>query len=71
MDRPSGIGPVQKGTSAMLWRHLCLARACSAAGLVSAIMFLGGSIATAQTPTAAPVHTEPSGAARRGGDRDG
>ena len=60
MNRPSGIGPVQKGTSAMLWRHLCLARACSAAGLVSAIMFLGGSRATAQTPNAAPVHSEPS-----------
>ena len=60
MDRPSGIGPVQKGTSAMLWRHLCLARACSAAGLVSGILFLGGSIATAQTPAAAPVHSEPS-----------
>jgi hypothetical protein len=57
---PSGIGPVQKGTSAMLWRHLCLARACSAAGLVSATLFLGGSIATAQTPTAAPVRSEPS-----------
>jgi hypothetical protein len=44
----------------MRWRHLCLARACSAAGLVSSILFLGGSIATAQTPTAAPVHSEPS-----------
>ncbi|MGP0068129.1 MAG: hypothetical protein ACLQGP_31595 [Isosphaeraceae bacterium] len=60
MDRPSGIGPVQKGTSAMLWRHLCLARACSAAGLVSATLFLGGSISTAQTPTAVPVRSEPS-----------
>ena len=60
MNRPSGIGPVQKGTSAMLWRHLCLARACSAAGLVSATLFLGGSIATAQTTTATPVRSEPS-----------
>ncbi len=60
MDRPSGTGPVQKGTSAMLWRHLCLARACSAAGLVSATLFLGASLATAQTPTTAPVQSEPS-----------
>ena len=60
MERPSGIGPVQKGTSAMLWRHLCLARAFSAAGLVSATLFLGGSVATAQPPTPAPVRSEPS-----------
>jgi hypothetical protein len=57
MDQPSGIGPVQKGTSAMLWRHLCLARACSAAGLLSATLFLGGSIATAQPPTPTPVRS--------------
>ena len=44
----------------MQWRHLCLARACSAAGLVSAVMFLGGSLATAQTPSAAPARPEPS-----------
>ncbi len=60
MDRSSGIGPVQKGTSAMLWRHLCLARAFTAAGLVSGIIYSGGSVATAQTSAAAPVRSEPS-----------
>ncbi len=58
MDRPSGVGPVQKGTSAMQWRHLWLVRALSAAGLISGTLFLGGSIATAQTP--AQVNAEPS-----------
>jgi hypothetical protein len=58
MDRPFGVGPVQKGTSAMQWRHLCLVRALSAAGLISGMLFLGGSIATAQAP--APVNTEPA-----------
>jgi hypothetical protein len=45
----------------MLWRHRCLVRAWSAAGLVSGLMFIGGSIATAQTqkPAAAPVVTDP------------
>ena len=33
----------------MLWRHLCLVRAWSAAGLVSGLMILGASSATAQT----------------------
>jgi hypothetical protein len=43
----------------MLWRHRCLVRAWSAAGLVSGLMFIGASIATAQTqkPEAAPVVT--------------
>ncbi len=58
MVRPSGVGPVQKGTSAMQCQHLCLVRALAAAGLLSGMLFLGGSIATAQTP--APVTTEPS-----------
>jgi hypothetical protein len=33
----------------MLWRHLCLVRAWSAAGLVSGLLVLGGFSATAQT----------------------
>ena len=41
MDRPSGVGPVQKGTSAMQWRHLCLVRAFSAAGLISGMTVPG------------------------------
>src|SRR5881397_826363 len=60
MQRPSGVGPVQKGSSAMLWRHLCLVRAWSAAGLLSGIMLLGGSVATAQAPAAATSRPEPS-----------
>jgi hypothetical protein len=44
----------------MLWRHLWLVRAWSAAGLVSVLMYLGASIATAQTPARATVDTEPS-----------
>jgi hypothetical protein len=60
MQRPSGVDPVQKGSSAMLWRHLYLVRAWSAAGLVGGMMLLGGSIATAQTPAPAPVRPEPS-----------
>ncbi len=41
----------------MLWRHRCLVRAWSAAGLLSGLMFIGGSIATAQIadPADAPV----------------
>ena len=35
----------------MLWRHLCLVRAGLAAGLVSGLMLIGASIATAQTKT--------------------
>ena len=38
----------------MLWRHLCLVRAGLAAGLFSGLMFIGASIATAQTKTARP-----------------
>ncbi len=60
MQRPSGVDPVQKGFSAMLWRHLHLVRACSAAGLVGGMMLLGGSVATAQPPTTTPVRAEPS-----------
>ena len=62
MQRPSGVGPVQKGSSAMLWRHLCRVRAWSAAGLLSGMMLLGGSAATAQSPAPAPaaVRAEPS-----------
>lgn len=46
----------------MLWRHLCLVRAFSAAGLVGGMMMLGGSTATAQAPSATPAaaRTEPS-----------
>jgi len=58
MDRPLGDGPVQKGTSAMLWRHLCLVRARSAAGLVGGIILIGGAIAVAQA--ADPADPEPS-----------
>src|SRR5215831_15061612 len=60
MQRPSRVGPVQKGSSAMLWRHLCLVRAWSAAGLVGGMMLLGGSVATAQGPTPATSRPEPS-----------
>jgi hypothetical protein len=52
LGRPIGDGPVQKGISAMLWRHLCLVRAGLAAGLVGGLMLIGASIATAQTKTA-------------------
>lgn len=46
----------------MLWRHLCLVRACSAAGLVGGMIMLGGSAATAQAPSPirAAARTEPS-----------
>lgn len=46
----------------MLWRHLCLVRAYSAAGLVGGMIMLGGSAATAQAPTPSPAaaRTEPS-----------
>ena len=46
----------------MLWRHLCLVRAWSAAGLLSGMMLLGGSAATAQSPAPAPAaaRAEPS-----------
>ncbi len=51
-DRPFGGGPVQKGTSAMLERHLCLVRAGLAAGLASSIIFFVGATARAQAPGA-------------------
>ncbi len=51
-DRPFGGGPVQKGTSAMLERHLCLVRAGLAAGLASSIIFLVGATARGQAPAA-------------------
>src|SRR5438105_31019 len=60
MDRPSGVGPAQKGSSAMMWRHLCLVRAWSAAGLLGGLMVLGASIAAAQTPAASAAGSEPS-----------
>lgn len=42
----------------MLWRHLCLVRAWSAAGLVGGLMFMGASFAEAQT--AGPADPEQS-----------
>src|SRR5271169_4783509 len=59
-DRPFGGGPVQKGQSAMLWRHLCLVRAGLAAGLVTGFLTIGASIATAQTRPSAPADSEPT-----------
>ncbi len=59
MQRPSGVGPVQKGSSAMLWRHLCLVRASTAAGLLGGMMLLGGSAATAQDQAPAPAASRP------------
>jgi hypothetical protein len=41
----------------MIWRHRCLVRAWSAAGLVSGLMLIGPSIATAQTEKPATVAT--------------
>jgi hypothetical protein len=41
----------------MFWRHRCLVRAWSAAGLVSGLMLIGGSIATAQTEKPAAAAT--------------
>jgi hypothetical protein len=55
-----GFGPVQKGQSAMLWRHLCLVRAGLAAGLVSGFLTVGASIATAQTRPSTPADPEPT-----------
>ncbi len=59
-DRPFGGGPVQKGSTAMLWRHLCLVRAGLAAGLASSIIMIAGATARAQTPASA--ESEPSSA---------
>lgn len=48
----------------MLWRHLCLVRAWSAAGLVSGLLVLGTTSATAQTASPAdPESTPPPAAA--------
>ncbi|MHB1559398.1 MAG: hypothetical protein ACYC61_18265 [Isosphaeraceae bacterium] len=41
----------------MLWRHLCLARAWAAAGLVGGTICLSGPAATAQSPAKVPVGT--------------
>ena len=46
----------------MLWRHLCLVRAGLAAGLVSGLLVIGVSTATAQTKPAATADSEPSSA---------
>jgi hypothetical protein len=59
-DRPFGGGPVQKGTSAMLGRQLCLVRAGLAAGLASSIILMVG--ATARGQSAGPTDPEPSSA---------
>ncbi len=60
LGRPFGRGWVQKGYSAMLWRHLCLVRACLASGLVVGLMLIGGSIAAAQTKDTTASAPEPS-----------
>jgi len=60
LGRPFGHGWVQKGYSAMLWRHLCLVRACLASGLVVGLMFIGGSNAAAQTKDTTGSAPEPS-----------
>ena len=44
----------------MLWRHLCLVRAGLAAGLVSGLMLIGASTATAQTQPPTAADPEPS-----------
>ena len=43
----------------MLWRHLCLVRAWSAAGLAGGLLLLGGSAATAQVPAPIPAAARP------------
>jgi hypothetical protein len=69
-----GLGPVQKGQSAMLWRHLCLVRAGLAAGLFTGFLTIGASTATAQTRTSVPVavatETVDLLEGRNGGDLD-
>ncbi len=57
-ERPFGGGPVQKGTSAMLGRHLCLVRAGLAAGLASSVILMAGATARGQAPVA--TESEPS-----------
>jgi hypothetical protein len=44
----------------MLWRHLWLVRASLASGLAVSLMFIGGSIAAAQSKDSAPTSPEPS-----------
>ena len=61
LARPFGDGPVQKGISAMLWRHLCLVRAGLAAGLVGGLTLIGASNTTAQTKT--PTAADPESSA--------
>src|SRR5262249_41691257 len=50
----------QKGSSAMFRRHLFLVRACAAAGLLCALMYLGESIASAQKLAPSAIAAEPS-----------
>src|SRR6516165_8572765 len=59
---PCGGGPLQKGRSAMFWRHLYLVRAGLAAGLLSGMMFTMASVVSAQTPPRAVSDSEPSSA---------
>jgi hypothetical protein len=59
-DLPSGFGAVQKGQSAMLWRHPCLVRAGLAAGLVTGILAIGASSAAAQNFPSPTPDAEPS-----------
>ncbi len=44
----------------MLWRHLCLVRACLASGLAVGLILIGGSIAAAQSKDSASSAVEPS-----------
>jgi hypothetical protein len=46
----------------MLWRHLCLVRSGLAAGLVSGVILVAGSLATAADQPGAPRSSEPSAA---------
>ncbi len=59
MGRWFEAGPVQKGHSAMMRRHLGLVRAFSAAGLMAGMMGMGA-LATAQTPTTRSTAAEPT-----------
>ena len=52
-DRPSGGGPFQKGSSAMLWRHLGQVRAGLAAGLASGLILFGAPCALPRRPLTA------------------
>lgn len=44
----------------MLWRHLCLVRACLASGLAVGLIFVGGSMAAAQSKDSAASAPEPT-----------